>query len=121
MNPQTTQFIGNQGLEFRQLERCHDGVGAIGFKDLIARADPKLAVKFIHYDVIPPGASIGEHRHDEPAMEEWYLCLEGEGIMTLDGKDITMKPGDVSVCRTGGSHGLRNAGEKELRLIVIGA
>lgn len=80
-----------------------------------------MRVKFIHWDVIPPGASIGVHRHDEPELEEWYLCLEGQGVMTLDGQEIVMKPGDVSVCRTGGSHGLRNIGEKDLRIIVVGA
>lgn len=119
---ETTKFVSNQGKSYINYEKCHDGEGAIQFLDVIKDVDRKLFIKGIHDDIIPPGTSIGHHQHKYYLVEEeWYFCLEGEGIMTLDGKDYPMKPGDISVCYANGFHGLKNTGSKNMRIIVIDA
>ncbi|MEI6071971.1 MAG: cupin domain-containing protein [Verrucomicrobiae bacterium] len=91
----TTRFIRGQENYTLVEEPCHNGIGPWKMKSVIEHVEKKeqLFIKFIHDDIIPPGSSIGYHQHknDEPE-EEWYYCLEGEGIMTLDGKDY-----DISV------------------------
>lgn len=117
----TTLFINNQEQSFRQIDACHDGKGSFLLKDVIAKVENKQFIKYIHDDIIPPGSTFGNHEHDggEP-FEEWYFCLGGEGVMMLDGQDYSMKSGDISVCYDGGSHGIKNTGQEDLRILVIG-
>lgn len=117
---ETTKFIRGQAEYCLAENPCHDGEGLWKIKNIIKAVEPKFYIRFIHDDIIPPGSSFGYHRHrsDSP-LEEWYYCLEGEGIMTIDGKDYEMRSGDISVCYANGSHGLRNTGERDLRIMVV--
>lgn len=63
-----------------------------------------------------PGASIGYHTHSD--NEEVYFIMSGEGTYTEDGESITVKAGDIMLCRKGHSHGLENTSSETL---VIGA
>lgn len=115
-----TIFISNHGEQYRNCENCHGGEGPFSLLDVINKADKKQYIKFIHDDIIPPGSSFGNHQHkSEEPIEEWYFCLEGEGTMTLDGKDYPMKPGDISACYAMGNHSVKNTGNKDMRIIVI--
>ena len=116
----TTEFVNNQEAEYRNLEKCHGGEGPFRFLNVTENIKAMQFIKFIHDDIILPGASFGYHQHkSEYPMEEWYFCIDGEGVMTLDGKDYPMKSGDISVCRANGSHGIKNTGDKDMRIIVI--
>ena len=97
--------------------RAHGGRGRIAFARLFARGDFAAPVNFVDYAVVPPGASIGRHRHG--ADEEIYLVLSGRGRMTLDAREFAVGPGSVIVNRPGGSHGLVNSGRTPLRLFVV--
>ena len=117
-----TTFIDNSGHPLGLSHNCHDGNGPFYIRDLIAPLGEgeRQFIKYIHEDIIPPGSDFGYHTHtDERPSEEWYLCLEGNGIMELDGEEIPMKPGDISMCRSNGSHGIRNEGHGDLRILVI--
>lgn len=95
---------------------CHGGVGDVAATHVIGPADG-LAVPFVHDDILPPGVSIGEHRHT--GDEEIYYVLAGRGTMILDGVRQPIAAGDVAVVRPGHSHGLVNDGSDPLRLLVI--
>lgn len=97
--------------------RAHDGEGLIGFHRVFTTEDLRSACDFADYAVLPPGTSIGVHRHG--ANEEIYLVLDGEGTMTLDGETFRVGKGDVVLNRSGGEHGLRNDGTAPLRLFVV--
>ena len=120
MNAETTVLVQNRDRAYEAWHNCHDGVGPLQVMDLMAACGKKRFIKYIHDDILPPGSTIGCHQHagDGP-FEEWYLVLSGGGIMELDGKELVMKPGDISGCFTNGRHGIRNAGKEALRLIVI--
>ena len=121
MTISTTMFVNNKDNQYRKSEGCHGGAGPFLFKDVISAVKEKLLIKYLHDDVIPPGSSFGDHPHkSDTPFEEWYFCLTGEGVMTLDGKDYDMKPGDISVCCSNGSHGIKNTGRKDMRILVIG-
>ncbi|MGH7151925.1 MAG: cupin domain-containing protein [Planctomycetota bacterium] len=96
---------------------AHGGKGEIAFARLFRHDDFRAPISFVDYAVIPPGSSIGEHRHGE--NEEIYLVLEGEGEMTLEEERFPVGPGTVIVNRAGGLHGLRNTGNADLRIFVV--
>ena len=97
--------------------QAHHGDGTIGFHRLFAAADFVGPCNFVDYAVLPPGSSIGRHRHGHD--EEIYLVLSGQGTMQRDGETFRVGPGSVVVNRVHGEHGLRNDGDEVLRLFVV--
>ena len=97
---------------------AHGGDGRIRFARIGDAAAFAGGCNFIDYAELPPGASIGRHRHatDE---EELYLVLEGAGEMWRDGERFTVREGDLVRNAPGGEHGLTNPGPGVLRLFVI--
>ena len=79
---------------------------------------PTCHLGFTHDDILPPGVSIGIHRHEKD--EEYYDNISGCGVMTLDDKQFEVKAGDITAIFPGGSHGLVNNGTEDLRIMVIG-
>jgi len=98
--------------------RAHGGEGRIRFARIADAAALAGGCNFIDYAEVPPGASIGLHRHAEDE-EELYLVLDGEGQMWRDGNSFAVRPGDLVRNPPGGEHGLRNTGETPIRLFVF--
>jgi mannose-6-phosphate isomerase-like protein (cupin superfamily) len=66
--------------------------------------------------VLHPGAAIGYHPQKE---DEVYYILSGEGMMQMNGKEFSVKPGDAILTRPGSSHGLKQVGKDDLVLIIV--
>lgn len=98
-------------------ERDHGGLGTILAHRLFARRPGGAGADFIDLAVLPPGTSIGRHRHGDD--RETYVVLEGGGLMYRDGEEFRVGPGDVVVNDPHGEHGLLNDGARELRLLVF--
>jgi quercetin dioxygenase-like cupin family protein len=97
--------------------RDHGGTGTILAHRLFARRPGGPGAEFVDVAVLPPGTSIGRHRHG-PARET-YLVLSGTGLLHLDGAELRVGPGDLVVNAPHGEHGLVNDAETELRLLVF--
>ncbi|WJH32392.1 cupin domain-containing protein [Paenibacillus sp. CC-CFT747] len=95
----------------------HHGEGEVRSVRLYGGTDFATPLRFLYYTVIPPGTSIGYHRHKND--EEMYIILEGRGLMTMDGETREVKAGDAVLNRPFGSHGLKNHTEEDLRLLVF--
>jgi len=67
--------------------------------------------------IIPPGAGIGEHEHNEE--DEVYLIRKGTAIITDNGEEIEVGPGDAILTGNSSSHAIRNSGETDLVLIAV--
>ena len=50
---------------------------------------------------------------------EIYVVISGRGLMYLDGSEFEVGAGSMTVNSPGGTHGLKNIGDSELRLVVI--
>ena len=114
----TTLLVRRNEMVRRDLPGCHGGEGALDFTSILG--EPHLSgrsLRFVHDDVLPPGVSIGYHRHD--SGEEYYLVLSGHGTMQLDGGEFAVGPGDITAVFAGGSHGLMNTSDSDLRVIVF--
>lgn len=121
MDKPTTLFINNQDVEYAHHDGCHGGGGPFKLKDAVGKLKDKGLLRYLHDDIVLPGSSFGDHAHnDPPPYEEWYFCLAGHGVMTCDGKEYPMGAGDISVCYPGGTHGVKNTGKEDMRILVIG-
>jgi mannose-6-phosphate isomerase-like protein (cupin superfamily) len=105
--------------QLRLDEVCaHGGEGTIRFARVAEAGALTGACNFIDYAELPPGASIGRHRHRREE-EELYLVLAGRGSMWRDGEELEVRSGDLVRNRPGGEHGLRNTGGGPLQLFVF--
>jgi len=114
----TTLYRPRAEMPRRPMPECHGGMGTLDFTEVLGKTpgrEKRLA--FIHDNLLPPGASIGLHRHEHD--EEYYLILSGSGVMTLDGRRVDVRAGDLTAVFPGGSHGLENTGGAEMRILVI--
>jgi len=100
------------------LSKCHNGVGDLQWTEVLnCSADENRKLNFFHDDILKPGVSIGIHHHEND--EEYYYIISGRGIMTLDGEEFEVGPEDIAAVYPGGSHGLRNHTDYDLRIIVV--
>ncbi|WDZ98570.1 cupin domain-containing protein [Mucilaginibacter sp. SJ] len=65
--------------------------------------------------ILHPGSSIGYHLQKK---QEIYYILSGNGILTMNGKEISMKTGDAVLTKPGSSHGLKPAGNEDLAVLI---
>lgn len=96
----------------------HGGVGDMLFTTIAGSENLAGPCNFIDYAEVPPNCSIGQHQHPEDE-EEFYLILGGEGDMQRDGKVFRVREGDLIRNEPGGTHGLVNVGEENIKLFVI--
>ena len=108
---------------YRFEDQAYDQVIAHGGKVPIRtwrvlQSAPGRLFNFLDMTIVPPGGDIGLHTHTED-NEEIYIIISGTGEMVSDGEMIEVGPGDVVMNKPGGSHGLWNTGEVEMKLVVI--
>lgn len=76
------------------------------------------ACNFLDLVIIPPGGVIGVHTHKDD-NEEVYVIVSGRGTMLSEGVQFSVAHGDVVVNQPGGTHGLWNTGDADIRLVVV--
>jgi mannose-6-phosphate isomerase-like protein (cupin superfamily) len=64
---------------------------------------------------LKPGSGIGYHEQKE---DEIYYVLSGRGVMTIDDKSFDVGPGAAILTRPGSSHGLKQAGNEDLVIMI---
>ena len=79
-------------------------------KDFIDGRTLKLSV------VAPNQATHDPHVHDE---DEFFFILEGKAKFHLDGKEKIVGPYTSLYCPANMAHGISNAGDTELKYLVI--
>jgi mannose-6-phosphate isomerase-like protein (cupin superfamily) len=118
MSEKTTLIKRQEKMVRQPLPNCHDGEGTLDWTVVLDGEDAEDShLNFIHDDVLPPGVSIGIHRHAHD--EEYYYVVSGQGMMTLDGEQFRVKAGDITAVYPGGTHGLENDTDENLRIIVV--
>lgn len=98
-------------------EGCHEGIGRIQVYRAFDRKQQIEQVDHIDFVVIPPGATIGRHRHGNNT--EWYIIMAGQGEMIFQGEHIQVAPWDVLVNPPYGEHALINNSSRDIHLVVF--
>lgn len=103
--------------KIEKIEKLRDGEGYVLIERLIGEdvLDGKCGM-FANI-VLEAGCSIGFHRHDSES--ETYYVLEGSGIYNDNGNEIPVSAGDVTVCRAGNGHGIKNPNQAPLRFVAL--
>ena len=57
--------------------------------------------------------------HSHAGMDKLYQVIEGEAVLLLDGRELSMNAGDMAVAPEGVPHGIRNRGAGRLVVLVI--
>lgn len=66
---------------------------------------------------LPPGASIGCHRHD--SSSEIMFFTHGHGHVTFDGQPLAVSAGSCHYCPKGHSHSVVNDGDDNLQFLAV--
>jgi quercetin dioxygenase-like cupin family protein len=64
-----------------------------------------------------PGQEHALHAH--AGQDKVYQVLEGEGLFLLEGRELSMRAGDLLVAPEGVAHGVRNTGAVRLLVLAI--
>ena len=76
---------------------------------------------YVNIDFVKPGSeSVKYHSHSK--QEEFYLIMSGKGTLRIDGKEISIKKGDVISAPAGkdSGHQFINNSEEILQILDIG-
>ncbi len=77
----------------------------------------KSAHCWVGTTAVEPGFTSNEHKHE--TNEEIFYCLQGEGDLRVNGKDIPMVPGDTLLIPPGNLHMVVNRGKEVFKLLAI--
>jgi len=100
-----------------QVKSSHGGKGLVKDVRVFDQQDFETALRFVIYNELEPGSSIGIHQHGQD--EEVYVILDGDGLMTVNDETRAVKTGDVIVNKPGWSHGLENTSDQPLAILVF--
>ncbi len=109
-------IIHRHEMKVELKERMRDGEGTATVVNFVDGATMKNA-RLLSEITLPPGASIGEHRHDSET--EYYIILEGSGKVADNGTDQPVKAGDVVVTGDGAAHSIKNTGSVPLKFHAV--
>ncbi len=93
------------------------GTGTVAIRHYFSKEEFRAPVRLCAKLIIPPGASIGMHSHDNE--DEVYIVTRGSGLLD-DGKTPTrIAVGDSILTGGGGAHAVRNDTSEELEIIAL--
>jgi len=72
---------------------------------------------FLDVYCLRPGQEQSAHAHAD--ADKLYLGVEGRPSILVDGEERVLEPGAVVHCPAGSSHGVRNAGIVDARVLVF--
>ena len=104
-------IINRSEMKIENKEKMRDGNGITNITHLV-NCENEKNVRLIAEITLPPGASIGEHRHD--AETEYFLILSGNGLVNDNGKEVEVKAGNTIITGNGASHSIANTGDVPL-------
>jgi mannose-6-phosphate isomerase-like protein (cupin superfamily) len=99
--------IHRNEMKVEEKEKMRDGNGTVHFTHFADGSTQKNA-RMLAELTLPPGASIGYHRHDSET--EYFFILSGNGVVNDNGKEVPVAKGDAIITGNGASHSIANTG-----------
>lgn len=98
-------------------EKMRSGNLTVGIRHFLEQDQSAGAGRMFAVATIPPGGSIGPHKH-EGDFEVYYI-LRGAAHVTDNGEPGVLHPGDCMLCRDGDSHSIENRGAGDLEFVAL--
>jgi mannose-6-phosphate isomerase-like protein (cupin superfamily) len=95
----------------------HGGAGNIDVQHIFEAEDMAGKCTLCAKSVFHPGDSIGQHVHETNG--EIYYVLEGELVVTEDGVEHVLRPGDAAFTANGASHRVENRTQQTASMLAI--
>ena len=108
--------INRSGMKTEKKERMRDGEGTVSIVHLVD-CEGEKNIRMLAELTLPPGASIGSHRHE--GETEYFLVLSGGGRLNDDGTEKAVKAGDTIITGNGASHSIKNTGADPLVMHAV--
>jgi mannose-6-phosphate isomerase-like protein (cupin superfamily) len=99
--------IHRNEMKREEIEKMRDGEGTTSFTYLVD-CEKEKNIRMLAELTLPPGASIGPHKHE--GETEYYLILSGSGVVNDNGADVPVKAGDAVITGNGAAHSIKNTG-----------
>lgn len=103
---------------FHPVEEFCGGKGTVFTRKVWTSDDFRTNWEYLHHYLIPPGSSIGLHRHDN--MEVVYYILSGKGRGTVNDATYDIIEGDAMSCILHNSIGVYNNSNEEMEIMAVG-
>ena len=107
----------DNNLESEVRAEIRGGKGSVTFRHFFKKDEIKAKCRLCSRLILPPGASIGMHKHE--AEDELFIIERGVGILDDGRNKIKVEPGDAMLTGNGESHSISNAGNEPLELIAV--
>ncbi len=98
-------------------DHVRGGAGFMLTESLLAPEELGEHCKLFARVTLKPGCEVGHHDHH--GETETYYILAGKGEYDDNGKAVPVEVGDVTFCKDGDSHGLKNTGTEDLEFIAL--
>lgn len=104
-------------LETEVRDEMRGGKGEVTIRHYFKQNEIKAKCRLCSRLILPPGASIGPHKHE--AEDELYIIESGTGILDDGSAKTEVEAGDAILTGNGESHSISNAGKEPLEIIAI--
>jgi mannose-6-phosphate isomerase-like protein (cupin superfamily) len=105
--------IHRNEMKSEDKEKMRGGEGTATLTYLVDCENEKN-IRMLAEITLPPGASIGPHKHD--AETEYFLIFSGSGMVNDNGAEVPVKAGDAVITGNGAFHSIKNTGAVPLVL-----
>lgn len=107
----------SEDLRKATVENLIDGEGQVSMIHLLEKEEFHNKGRMYARVLLKPGSSIGYHIHN--GEQESYYILQGQGLYDDNGEEVIVKQGDLTLCKDGEGHSIKNDGEEKLEFIAL--
>lgn len=93
------------------------GKGSVTIRHFFSKDEIKAKCRLCGRLILPPGASIGMHKHE--MEDEVFIIERGRGILDNGRSQTNVEAGDAILTGSGEEHALINNGNEPLELIAV--
>lgn len=104
-------------MEAEIRENMRGGEGAVRIRHYVPGSAFRANVRLCAQLVLPPGSSIGLHRHE--GEDEVYIVVRGRGQLDEGQGHVRVEPGDAILTGDGESHSILNDCDEPLELTAM--
>ena len=110
-------FRPSDRMVTQNIENMRGGKGTVAIKHLLNPEELLGKGRLFAENTVPPGASIGLHRHEGDV--EAYYVIAGNGVYYNDGERYAIKVGDLTLVDDQHQHSIENTGDTPLVFIAL--
>ncbi len=104
-------------METEVRSNMRGGVGNVTFQHFFKKDEITARTRLCSRLTLPPGASIGLHKHD--GEDELFIVTRGMGLIDNGQTRESVQAGDAILTGKGESHAVINSGLEPLEIIAI--